>query len=108
MRLSDLRPCENCGGPLGGSFVVLRSSQAMLNPKAARVVMGTTMILGGALRLAEAMAGGADEAVLVFGDKDRELLNEFLLCQDCGAGEVNVGRLASQAQARARRDGAEV
>jgi hypothetical protein len=56
MKLSGLRPCENCGGQLrlpgqAGFYVV--------------------------------MAPRPDEAVLVAGEKDPHLWTELLICGDC-------------------------
>lgn len=102
MRLSELRPCDGCGAVLGPHFIVLRHTQAMVNTRAARSVVGLSVILGGALRLAEAMAP-SDEAFTVLGDEDGTLLDEFLLCPECGFGDVRLGELLENARARRKR-----
>jgi hypothetical protein len=91
MKLSELRPCDVCGGGLlqkpGGprmaTFYVLRISQAMPMPAADRVV-AMSRLLGDSLQLGEVMADvDADDAIRVFGDKDRRLMSELLVCFDC-------------------------
>lgn len=88
MKLSELTPCCRCQKPLGPVFIVVRISQAMIKPQAAREVVGMAMILGGldnpgALRVAEAMTPRPDEAVLIFGDEKPELMTEVIVCQEC-------------------------
>lgn len=46
MKLSDLRPCDAFGGPLGLSFNVVRHSGALAGGKATREVVGLTDVLG--------------------------------------------------------------
>ena len=74
MKISDLKPCAACGGPLlcppCAVWYVIRVSHAMPHPRHAREVLGLTQILGGAVKVAEAMAPAADEAVMVLGDKE--------------------------------------
>jgi len=100
MKLSELRPCDRCRGPLRASGVgcwyVVRVTQAMVSPKAAREVFGLTMILGGSLAIAEAMAPRPEEAVLVLGDEDRQLQTELLLCFDCYTAHVPLAELVER------------
>ena len=105
MRLSELRPCDNCGGVLhqGGIFYVLRFSIAVINAMKANQVLGLTQMLGGALGLAEAMAP-EDDVVAVGMDEDPELKTEWLLCPACSMGEIDLGRLLSKAQKRNEAD----
>lgn len=74
MKISDLKPCACCGGPLlnppVATWYVIRLSQAMLHPRHAREVVGLTQIFNGAMGLAEGMAPAADKAVMVLGDED--------------------------------------
>ena len=85
MKLTDLRPCDGCHGPLlkppFATFNVVRVSQAMLSPDAARGVIGLTTMLG-SLRLAEVMAGDSD-AVKVLGEQEPALWTELFICQEC-------------------------
>lgn len=107
MKLTDLRPCDQCGGPVGQHFYVLDVSQAMVSPRAANEVLGTAMILGGiqnpgALAIAEVMAPRADEAVMVFGEKDLALNTRLLVCQDCVFGSIELAMLLEAASQRAK------
>lgn len=86
MKLSELRVCDSCRGPLlapggGITFRVVRVSMAVVSPRAAREVMGLSMMFGGALGLAEAMAPEAD-AVKILADHGTPW-TELFLCQDC-------------------------
>lgn len=72
----------------------------MVNPHAARGVMGLSMMFGGALGLAEAMAPEPENAVVILGDKDKALLSEFHLCLDCVPAEL-FGLLEKRAEAEA-------
>ena len=98
MKLSDLKPCAVCGGPLPPIWYVVRASMAMLNERAARGVLGLNTIFGGqALALAETMAPAADEAVMVAMDKDRDLMHEIHICQQCYLmKEVCMGELTER------------
>lgn len=72
MKLSQLKPCASCRGPLLvkgiANWYVLRQTIALLRPNAAREVMGLTTMFGGALELAEAMAPAAEDAVAIMSD----------------------------------------
>lgn len=103
MKLTDLRPCDSCGGPLLGKetsicppltahmFHVIRCTRAMLNPQATREVMGLTQFFGGsAVGLAEVFAPNPD-AVTVIGDKEPALTTELFLCEKCAySGKTNL------------------
>lgn len=91
MKLSELRPCDSCNGPLTGSgpirhatWYVIRATQAMVSTVAANQVMGLHQIFQGrAFGLAEAMAPNADGAVVVMGDQEPKLMTELFICMDC-------------------------
>lgn len=86
MKLSELRPCDACGGKLksdmAAGFYVVRFSLAIFKPQAVNQVLGLTQMFGGALGLAEAMAPESD-VVIVAGDQEPQLMNELLVCMDC-------------------------
>jgi hypothetical protein len=111
MKLSELKPCALCGGPLlrppCGTWYVLRVTQAMVNPAAARQVLGLTTMLWGALGLAEAFAPEPEEAVMVFGDKDRHLMTELHVCFDCWVGKLSVLGMAVEKAGEAKSQGGE-
>lgn len=81
MKLSEIRPCDNCGKPIAPVFYVLRISQAFFTP-ATNQMLGLNHMFHGALALAEAMAPESD-VIKIFGDEDKSLMTEILLCQEC-------------------------
>jgi len=94
VKLSDLKPCASCGGPLlqppQDAWYAFRSSLAMLNCGAAREVLGMTMMLGGnlrcgPLRLAEQFAPCAEEAITILAEKDGALWTEGHVCFECAS-----------------------
>lgn len=98
MKLTDLRPCDNCQGKLVPTFYVVRFSQALFNARAANQVLGLNQIFGGsAFGLAEAFAPNPDGAVMVFGDKDPSLQTELLVCQECFTMQpIDLARLSEE------------
>ncbi len=94
MKLSELRPCDHCGGPLGACFAVVRFSNAMVMP-AASVVLGLNQMMRGNLTIAEALAPDANGAVIVAGDMKKELMTELLLCYDCTI-EIRLAQLVEK------------
>lgn len=104
MKLSELKPCAACGGPLmkppAGCWYVVRVSTAIVNPAAARQVMGLSMMFGGAMGLAEAMAPQPEKAVLIVGDEEPSCMSEFHLCLDCVPTEL-LGLIERQSDEKA-------
>lgn len=84
MKLTELRICDNCQGPLCPQmqFYVLRMSLALFNPHKYNQVAGLARMFNGAVGLAEVFAPEAD-CITVAGDKDPRLMQEFLICPDC-------------------------
>ena len=104
MKLSNLRPCDNCGGAFkGGIFNVVRTSLAFVSPKAANQVLGLNQYFGGALGLAEAMAPEPD-AVKIAMDEDKTLMTEILLCQECFMSDLNYAILAEKVNDRLNKE----
>lgn len=95
MKLSEVRPCDNCGGKIAPQFYLVRGTLALFSPQAANATLGLATMFGGALGLAEVMSPDA-EAVKLAGDFDKRLWNEFLLCQMCYMGEVNLAMLGEK------------
>lgn len=105
MKLSDLRPCDNCGGSFkGGMFQVIRMSLAFVNPTAAQQVLGLTQYFGGALGIAEAMAPEPN-AVVIGMDKERQTMTEVFLCHDCFSKPLNYAILAEKVNDRLSKQG---
>jgi hypothetical protein len=95
VKLSELRQCDGCGGPLVNPpnirFDVVRLSAAVVIPSAANQVLGLTQVFHGALKLAETMAP-EPEVVKLLGDESSDGWDELLLCSDCYFGP-SLGRL---------------
>ncbi len=110
MKLSELKPCDHCGGPLPPSWWIVRVSQAMLDREATQETLGLMQMLGGSLAIAEAMGARSEEAVLVMGDKVTGLWTEIFLCQDCALGmnddhgDYNLGELLVKVEERKKRE----
>lgn len=91
MKISDLKPCAGCGGPLikppHATWYVITCTQAMINAAAARQINGLSMIWGQpvakVLRIAESFAPDGDDGVLIFGEKEPKLLDKIHVCFDC-------------------------
>ncbi len=104
MKLSELRPCDNCGGAFkGGMFYVVRMSLAFVKAEAARQVLGLNTYFGGALKLAEAMAPEPD-AVVIGMDADENTMTEVFLCLDCFIEPLNYAVLEGKVIARLSKD----
>jgi hypothetical protein len=105
MKLSELKPCASCGGPLLrpgiANWYVVRVSQALLHPGAAREVLGLNVYFGGALGIAEVMAPRADQAVAIIGDQPGAAWTELHLCFDCYArkGSIDLASLVEVKEA---------
>lgn len=91
MKLSELKPCAGCGGPLLvkhiGQWYVVRSSMAILNPQAANQTLGLAQFFQGSMALAEAFSPAVNDAVIICGDKEPALLDEVHLCFECFYGK---------------------
>jgi len=95
MKLSELRPCDNCGGPIVPIFYVVRSSIAVFNADATNQNLGLMKMFRGSLALAETMSS-QPEIVKIGGDEDKQLWVEIYLCQNCYIGDVNLALLAEK------------
>jgi hypothetical protein len=82
MKLSECRPCDKCGKKISPIFYVIRFSQALFTPAANRT-LGMIQYMGGNVALGEEFAPESDDAVLVLGDKQKELMTELFICQPC-------------------------
>jgi len=96
MKLSEIRPCDNCGGAIVPIFYVVRTSIAVFNADATNEMLGLSRMFCGSLALAETM-GSQPEAVKIGGEENKELWVEVFLCQDCYVGSnVNLALLAEK------------
>ena len=92
MKLSQVRPCDNCGGKIAPMFYVIRFSMAMFKVREVNTNLGLAQMFGGNLGVAEAMSQNA-EAVMVFGEEKSELWTELFICQACFTGDPNKPRV---------------
>lgn len=87
MKLSELRPCDYCGGPLTGKdkrcpvFHVIDRRLATIDPVEANQVLGMTQYFQGALGLAEIM-GPADPVKVSY------VTETALVCNDCAIARL--------------------
>ena len=100
MKLSQLRPCDKCGGKITPMFYVVRVSLAVVKADAANATLGLAQMFRGNLGLAEAFSPQPD-AIMVVGDEEPELRTELFLCQNCCMGEVNLSELVELRNAAA-------
>lgn len=100
-KLTDLRPCDHCGGPLtGGLFHVLRFSLAVVKAQAVNEFAGMARFFGGRASAAVVMnfAPAAADAIVVAMDQpdSRALMTEVVLCNRCYCDDVNLAVLAEK------------
>jgi hypothetical protein len=106
MKLSEIRPCDACGGTIVPMFYVLRLSMAMFKPQAVNTTMGLMQMFGGNLALAEVMSSQPD-AVTVMGDENPELMTEIIICQECLLGKpLDMALLLDKVQTNEKKDSA--
>lgn len=96
MKVSELRPCDKCGGKIYPAFHVVRTSLALIKPQAVNQFMGMHQFFGGRApaALVENFSPESADAVIVAGDDDPVLMNEFFICSDCFlGGSLDLARL---------------
>jgi hypothetical protein len=85
MKLSELKPCACCSGPLLTrgiiQWYVLRQTMAMLKPQDTNRVLGLTQFFQGSIALAEAFE--TSKPVTILGDCEPELMTEIHICFNC-------------------------
>jgi len=102
MKLSELRPCDSCGGPLkGGVFRIVETRFAAVNAREANGTLALTQYFGGgggAFALAEVMSPTPDAVKVT-----PKVLEKFFLCMECWCKPVCLAELAEK-RADAERD----
>lgn len=104
--LRDLRPSDSCLGPIGTAFYVVRASLAFVNVQAVHQYLGMHQFFGGraGAALVENFAPAAADAVTVAGDRQPELMSEFVICNRCYLDKpLDLPMLAEAANARRRK-----
>lgn len=88
VKLSELKPCVCCGGPLlipgVGNWYVLRQTIGILNPTASRQVSGMMQFFNGSMKLAEVFTPDAENAVFILCDHpNAPKASEIHVCLGC-------------------------
>lgn len=95
MKLSELRPCDFCGGPVGLCFRFIEVRVAVVRPDAARQVMGLSVAHGFPIGLAEEFAPEADRAVA----HSEELTDKLFCCTECYCKPLDIARVIEKRNA---------
>jgi len=100
MKIRDLKPCDNCGKPIGIIFYIVRSTIAVVKQESIREYVGLSLMLGSGL-LAETMGGHQDSVVDLLADQKDENgkplgWREAFLCGDCHGSDLNIAALAEK------------
>lgn len=90
MKLSEMRPCDNCQGPIAPIFYVVRISIAAFEKQATNEVLGMHQFFGGqSLALAEVFSPSPDP-VKIGSDQFPELETRAFICQKCWLADINL------------------
>lgn len=93
MRLSDLRPCDNCGGKLEPHFYVVRYSLAFIGNEANMTLAMAQHF--NSLEIAEVMSPGNE--IKIAGEENAELWEELFICQNCYLhGETDLASISER------------
>ena len=102
MKLSQVRPCDNCGGKIAPTFYVVRYSIALFKKSAVNTTLGMHQMLGGgcwALAIAETMSPEPDAVRIVMdgGDDDsKQLTHELFICNDCHVQPICLAEIVAR------------
>lgn len=103
MKLTDLRPCDNCNGPVGIIFEVVTVRKAMVKAESVRQAQGGALAHGFPVGLSEVMGvvRDADDAVVVAGvgeagEEFKDLVTEIRLCQNCTTEPIVLAALVDR------------
>lgn len=109
--IDDIRPCDNCGGPIAPIFIVLDVRSAAFDADNLNSVLGTAQILGGinkpgAMEIAKVMSSGGDAVAKIIDEPQNTA--RIYLCIQCSCTEVCITELIgkrhdAQDKAEARR-----
>ena len=101
MKLSELRPCDNCGGQISPVFNLVTCDIGAVNPVEARTNLGLTQMFGGALGLAEVMSPTPD-CVKLASDKPETapLRRRLFLCMECWCKPICLGEVLEKVSDR--------
>lgn len=95
MKLSDLRPCDACGGKVAPVFYLVRFSVVAFNPQSVNEVLGLTQYFQGALGLAEVFAPDPEVATVAMDSAEfKDLAVELFICSACYTRPIVLAELA--------------
>lgn len=107
LKLSELRPCDICGGKIIPQFYIFEIKFALFSNRGTNEVLGLTQMFGGitnpgALAIAETMSANGDRAVVV--SEDETLNSKLFLCQQCYLFKTgDIGLAIERMNERARK-----
>jgi len=99
VKLTDLHPCDNCGGRVDPIFFVVRVSQALVMPGARGEAES---MFGDGQAPTSSLWRNSEDAVLVFGsgraaNNTSNMYTEALVCADCfHSGRATLPRLVER------------
>lgn len=84
MKVSELRPCDSCSGPITPAFYRIRFDLAVIRPEAVNQFLGMHQFFHGKASpaLIENFVSDND-AVTFAGDKAPSLMTTAFICHDC-------------------------
>jgi len=99
LKLSEVRPCDCCGGKLVPFFQHIQIRHAIFNPRNVNGVLGVMQMWGKtnaqALAVAESMAPGSEAAVEVLDELDAT--TTLFICNECFLKKpVNLAEIAER------------
>lgn len=100
--ISELRPCDHCGGNLQKPFRIIEIRLAMLKPDAINEQLGMAQMMGlgrpenrsAAFAIAEVMGARGDDVVAVMEEDE-----EIWICYDCHLNGFDMHKAAEKAEA---------
>lgn len=93
MRLSEIRPCDACGGPIAPIFRVLEIKIAVINVQQTREVLGLAEYFHGSLALAEAMAPRPDPISIL---EEPDATVQLFICTKCDCRPICLAEIAER------------
>jgi hypothetical protein len=105
--LRELRPCDNCNGPVGLLFYVVRFSLAVVDHQAINETLGMRQFFGGnaSAALIENFTPSARDAIKVAMDNEqtKELMTELFICRTCYMQPIDLAMLTESVNERRKK-----
>jgi len=103
MKLSELRPCDNCGGKIAPIFYVLRISPAVINMRDAHQGVALGEAFGFPLELVEGMGMSGEIGTIAMDEKKdsgKQIMTEIWICQECHMQPINIAEIVERVSER--------